>query len=155
MFIFGKSSLKNLEGVHKDLILIHREAIKTIKIDYGIHSGARTFNQQLELYKDGVSELDPRDPVQLQNAKHVTTPYRPYSLATDIHIASRYRNSSLAWNGIYLTYVIAYLTGIADSLYKEGRIKHKLRWGGNFKMDSVIQINEKFIDNDHIELIKV
>jgi hypothetical protein len=121
MFYFGSRSKKALEKVHKDLVLIHREAIKTIHVDYGIHDGARTWNEQMEHFNNGTSMLDPRVPRQLAKAKHVLTQYRPYAMATDIHVASRFRGKSLTWDSIHLTYVVSYLIATADHLYNQGR----------------------------------
>jgi len=154
MYYFGTRSKDSLKNVHRDLVLVHKEAIKTIRVDYGIHDGARTWNEQLKHFEEGTSKLDPRIPKMLSSAKHVLTLYGPLALATDIHVASRFRGKSLAWDALHLTYIVAYLIATADRLYLQGRISHKLRWGGNWDMDGVLQLDQNFIDNPHVELFK-
>lgn len=153
-FNFGRQSEECLapELMHADMILINRTAIKTIRVDYGIHNGARSFSQQLKYFLDGASTLDPRIPAKLKAAKHVITEERPLAEAIDIHVAAKFKGKSLMWDAIHLTYVAAYLIAIADILYEQGEITHKLRWGGNWDKDSVIQLDHNFVDNPHLEL---
>ena len=154
MFSFGQTSSKALSTCHKDLRVIHRAAIKDIRIDYGIHEGGRSFEQQLEYYQKGASTLDPRIPEKLKAAKHVITDFRPLSEATDIHIASKYKDKPLTWQKDSLIYVCAYLVATADRLCDENAIGHKLRWGYNWDMDEIIGLDQDFDDLPHLELVK-
>ena len=148
---FGTRSLKNLYSCDQDMVLIHQTAIEDIRIDYGIHCGARTFDDQLDYFKRGKSTIDPR--VSIKNAKHVTTTDRPKSLATDIHISTKYKEKPLTWQKDHLIYVASYLIATADRLFAEGKITHRLRWGGNWDMDGVIILDQNFDDFPHLELI--
>ena len=151
---FGKRSNDNLDTCHIDLQLINRTAIKTIRVDYTVICGARTFEKQLEAFITGNSKLDPRIPSKLLSAMHVITEDRPMSMAIDIIIAEKFRGKSLTWDNLHLTYVCAYLIATADRLFDEGKITHKLQWGGNWDMDGIIQIDQNFDDNGHLQLYK-
>ena len=151
--IFGKRSKEQLVTVHKDLKLIHETAIKTIPVDYGIHQGARSYQDQLKYFLNGKSKLDPRISEKLQKAKHVVGDgVRDKAEATDIHISAKHQGTSLTWNEEHLTFVAGYLIAIADMLYEQGKITHKLLWGGNWDHDSVILLDQTFIDNPHFQL---
>ncbi len=153
MFKFGEKSTKALNSCHKDLKLIHNVAISDIRIDYGIHEGERSMEQQLAYFQRGASKLDPRDPDQLKLAKHVITCFRPFSEATDIHIGSCYKNKSQRWQKESLVYVCSYLVATADRLYDENLICHTLRWGYNWDIDSVIGQEQAFNYLLHLELV--
>lgn len=50
------------------------------------------------------------------------------------------------------TFFAGVMVAIADRLYKEGEIQHKLRWGGDWDGDHDFK-DSKFIDLPHFELI--
>jgi peptidoglycan L-alanyl-D-glutamate endopeptidase CwlK len=52
---FGVRSTSNLIGVHKDLVMVMREAIKEAPHDFIITQGLRTEAQQKELFARGAS----------------------------------------------------------------------------------------------------
>jgi peptidoglycan L-alanyl-D-glutamate endopeptidase CwlK len=52
---FGVRSTSNLIGVHKDLVMVMREAIKESPHDFAITQGVRTEAQQKELFARGAS----------------------------------------------------------------------------------------------------
>jgi peptidoglycan L-alanyl-D-glutamate endopeptidase CwlK len=43
--------------------------------------------------------------------------------------------------------------GVAERLYNEGRISHRLRWGGDWDMDTKVSDND-FDDLVHFELVR-
>jgi len=63
-FKLGAQSEKNLIGVHPDLVLVVREAIKITDIDFKVIEGCRTLARQKELVKIGAS--------QTMNSRHLT-----------------------------------------------------------------------------------
>lgn len=65
-FSFGEESLKNLEGVHPDLITLATRALEISAIDFGVHSGVRTTLQQETLIRQGLSKT--------QDSRHVPMP---------------------------------------------------------------------------------
>jgi peptidoglycan LD-endopeptidase CwlK len=57
--VFGKQSLKNLEGVHPKLVLLMKTAILTSPVDFTITEGVRTAKRQNELYQQGRTKPGP------------------------------------------------------------------------------------------------
>ena len=152
---FGKRSNECKETLHHDLNLIHDTAIETIPVDYGIHNGGRLFKEQLKNFLSGKSRIDPRVSGNLEKAKHVIAEgIRSKAEASDIHISEKHKGKSLTWDKDHLIYVAGYLMGVADILYRQGRISHRLRWGGNWDMDGTIVIDQQFDDLPHLELYK-
>ena len=62
----GKGSLKNLEGVHPDLVWVVHYAIRTTKQDFTVTDGVRTKEEQRENVRSGVS--------QTMKSKHLIQP---------------------------------------------------------------------------------
>ena len=56
-FNFGERSIKCLRGVHPHLIVLAHKALELSVIDFGIHSGCRTREQQKRLVAEGRSKL--------------------------------------------------------------------------------------------------
>lgn len=52
MYRFGSTSLKNLENVHPDLVRLCNRVIKRSRFDFGISSGLRTYEEQVQLFRD-------------------------------------------------------------------------------------------------------
>ncbi len=55
-FALGKKSLKELEGVHPDLVAVVKRAIEITIQDFSVHDGIRTVEEQKELVARGVSK---------------------------------------------------------------------------------------------------
>lgn len=51
-------SLRNLVGVHPDLVRIIEESIKRSPVDFVVTEGVRSERRQQELYKEGKSRCD-------------------------------------------------------------------------------------------------
>lgn len=150
--ILGKGSNRELDTCHVDMQLIHREAITYSPIDYSIVQGERLFGEQLILFNQGKSRLDPRDPEQLKRAKHVITEERPKSEATDIALYVPGKELAYHEEGIIL--VVGHILATAKRLYNEGKITHLIRWGGNWDGDNEIVTDQNFNDLVHLELYK-
>lgn len=66
-FKYGARSLAELEGVHPDLVLVCTRAIaRSTEVDWAVHDGIRTLEQQREYLRTGVS--------QTLNSKHLEQP---------------------------------------------------------------------------------
>lgn len=50
---FSQRSLKNLEGVHPDLVKVAHKALEYAVVDFVVTDGVRTLEQQAELYAIG------------------------------------------------------------------------------------------------------
>ncbi|MBH0238568.1 M15 family metallopeptidase [Methylobrevis albus] len=55
-FSLGKSSIKELAGVHPDLVRVVERAIQITTQDFGVHDGVRTVKEQTALVKAGASK---------------------------------------------------------------------------------------------------
>lgn len=75
MFMFSNRSLKNLVGVHPDLVRVVRRALELTKQDFVVIEGRRTVERQQELVAKGKSKT--------LNSRHLTghavdiVPYPP------------------------------------------------------------------------------
>lgn len=140
MYKFGTKSLECLESCDKDLKILFNEIIKTSPIDFGIHSGYRSPEEQRELYlqnkstKDGFKKL----------SKHNHYP----SQAVDIHISNTH-----TWDKDHLIFLAGFIIATAKRLKEDGIISQSIRWGGNWDMDGIIIKDQKFQDLVHFELI--
>lgn len=144
MFSFSNKSLERLNTCHPDLVIIMKRAIEVSNIDFGISEGYRTGARQKELYDKGLSKIDGLS----RKGKHNYTP----SLAVDIYA---YYNGSASYDVEHLSYLAGLIHGISEVLFAEGRITHKIRWGGNWDMDGIILLDQSFDDRPHFELVTV
>ena len=108
----GKGSLKNLEGVHPDLVWIVNYAIKITKQDFTVTDGIRTLWEQRENVRAGVS--------QTMNSKHLPQT-DGWGHAVDL---VPWINGKARWE-LLACYKIA--EAIRTASQARGRI---IRWGG-------------------------
>lgn len=141
---FSKTSKERLDTCHQDLVLIMTTAIKYSNIDFGIAEGHRSVEKQKQYFDEGKSKIDGIN----RKGKHNYSP----SLAVDIY---PYFNNGANWDNEHLSYLAGLIHGVSEILFSQGRITHKLRWGGNWDMDGVILLDQSFDDRPHFELIKV
>ena len=74
--------------------------------------------------------------------------YSP-SLAVDIY---PYFNNGANWDNEHLSYLSGIIHAVSEMLLIEGKISHRIRWGGNFDMDGEI-LEQSFDDRPHFELV--
>lgn len=124
-FHLSKSSLRNLDGVHPELVDVVKLAIQLTKIDFGIPStgGYRTASQQNELYRAKKSNADGFD----KKSKH------QIGKAVDVFA---YVDGQASWDERHLAMVACAMLEAAN------RLGVNLRWGGHFK---------SFVDMPHFE----
>lgn len=143
MFSFGKTSQNRLDTAHKDLQAICNEVIK--HFDFSILEGTRTLAQQQQYFKDGKSKLDGVN----QKSKHQSLP----SLAIDVApYPIDFKNEHKAKARFYL--LAGYFFMASEKLFEDGKISHKLRWGGDWDSDKDFK-DQSFDDLPHFELIEV
>ncbi|MBN2669988.1 MAG: hypothetical protein JXR60_12275 [Bacteroidales bacterium] len=140
---FSNTSQQRKATCHLDLQIILDVAISISPIDFGIAEGHRPTDLQLKYFKEGKSKIDGIN----KKGKHN---YKP-SLAADIYL---FINGKASWDKESLSYVMGIIHAVAEILYEQGKITHKIRWGGNWDMDGEILIDQSFDDRPHIELIK-
>jgi len=156
-FIFGKNSSKKRDTCHSDLILILDTALSASKVDFGISEGHRSVPKQQSYYAIGRTTELHRKPITNvdgvnKKGKHNYSP----SLAADLFIwhPDRSTRQRIAYDNVHLAYVAGLIDATAELLYTQGKISHKIRWGGNWDRDGVIAFDQSFDDLPHFELIK-
>lgn len=134
---FSKSSVKRMQGVHPDLIIIFTEAIKNSPIDFGIprDGGLRTAARQHEMFLDPEIETKcdgykNKSYHQLEN-ENIKDELEDddYGKALDFYA---YVNGSASWAIHHLCMVASVIMTTAKRLKKEGKITIDLYWGGQF-----------------------
>lgn len=111
-FKLGKGSLKELEGVHADLVAVVKLAIELTVQDFSVHDGIRTLAEQKKLVASGASKT--------LDSRHLT------GHAVDL---VPYINGKLRWewDPIYL---------IADAVRTAAnKLSVTIRWGGAWDID--------------------
>ena len=144
MYKLSKKSTEKLNTCHEDLQLIIKEAISVSDIDFGISEGYRDIQTQYKYFKEGKSQIDGFK----KKGKHNYFP----SLAVDIYL---WINGKAEWDEETLSYVSGLIHGVSEMLLKNGKISHRVRWGGNWDMDGEILTDQSFDDRPHFELIKI
>lgn len=156
----GNKSKVQYDTLHPDLQLIVDATLELCVVDFSIHEGHRPVEKQFEYYKKGRTFIEGRwkltDPKKkitnidghYKKGKHNYLP----SLAFDF-TAYVPDKPELTWDSIHLTYIGASMILIAEFLYKDGEIEHKLRWGGNWDRDGDLADNTLY-DRPHVELYK-
>ncbi len=105
----GKKSLKELNGVHSDLIAVVSLAIAITPQDFSVHDGIRTLKEQKQLVKSGASKtLKSRhltgyavDLVPYINGK-LRWEWEPiYQIAEAVRTAAEELNISIRWGGAW------------------------------------------------------
>lgn len=156
MYKLGRTSQNRLNTCHPDLVLIITEAIKVSQIDFGVSQGERTVEQQQMYFNAGKSKVNPKDydtlDELLKRGKHIVDgDIRKLSEAVDLFA---YYNGAAHWDTPSLAFIGGVVISTSNRLFSEGKIKHKIRWGGNWNSDSVIITDQSFQDLPHYELVK-
>lgn len=111
-FTLGPKSLQELQGVHPSLVQCVRLAIVRTTVDFGVHDGIRTLQEQREYLRKGTSTT--------MNSKHL--PQRDgYGHAVDL---VPYINGQLRWEWEPIYRIAAAMCSAAREL------QLPLRWGG-------------------------
>lgn len=139
---FSKTSRARLSTCHVDLQVIFNEVIKSK--DCSIFCGHRDKFSQNKAKASGKSQLSWPD------SNHNSLP----SNAVDagpyfVELKNTDWEDHVAY-GVFAGYVMA----TADRLLVEGKISHKLRWGGDWDSDGRTS-DERFNDYPHFELVSV
>jgi len=133
---FGDSSNRRLDECHPDLQVIFREVVKSF--DCSAICGHRGKFAQITAYESGKSHVTwPDSKHNLKPAMAVDAP--PYPV--DWNDTERF--------ALFAGYVMA----TANQLFLQGKISHRIRWGGDWDRDTHVG-DERFRDLAHFELIK-
>lgn len=58
MYKLGSKSLKELEGVHPDLVSVVKRTMELTPVDFSVHDGIRSAADQRQMFRKGASQLD-------------------------------------------------------------------------------------------------
>lgn len=131
---FSQRSLDLLNQCHPDLQKVFKSVIEVYDIQIQ-PSTIRTIEEQKKFMAEGKS--------QTMNSLHLKRLFpelnKDYSCAVDC------APWPTDWNNKQEFYYMAgIITGIADSMFKNGQIEHQIKWGGRFK---------NFFDGPHFEIV--
>ena len=134
---FSKISLERLDTCHQDLQLIFSEVVRLF--DCSILEGHRGHDRQTMLFQKGNSQ------VEWPDSKHNAMP----SMAADV------TPYPIVWEDDGRFYFFAgWVFCVAAKLLEEGKITHKLRYGGDWDADTYTD-DQDFNDLVHFELVEV
>ena len=133
---FGEDSERELAGVHPDLQLVCREAIK--RYDFKVICGVRSQEEQDRVYAQGLSK------VRWPGSKHNLTADCKVAWAVDLAPWPIDWSPSKVTRFFYLAGVIQTVAGILDI---------HVRWGHDWNMNFDFY-DQKFIDAPHFELTR-
>lgn len=133
---FGSESKKQLSTCHLDLQVIMNEAIKYI--DFSVLEGYRDKAKQEVAFAIGNTQL------HWPNGRHNKSP----SWAVDI------APYPINWKDTErFVYFAGFIMAIAKMFIAQGKVIHKVRWGGDWDSDSQVK-DESFRDYGHFELVQ-
>lgn len=126
-FTLSNTSLARLEGVHADLVSTVKRAIEITAVDFAVVQGARTQDQQDELYAQGRTTPG-KIVTQTRNSRHIG------GFAVDL---AAFVDGAVSWNGVYYPFIATAMKKAA------GELNVPIVWGGDWV---------KFKDLPHFEL---
>lgn len=132
----SERSKRVLSELHPDLQAVATVAIK--HIDFQLIEGARSLNRQRELYRDGLSTLNPDDPT-IQQSRHLATPAEAFDFLPYPLPENDWNNRPLFTAYAHFFIGIGYVLGVP------------LIWGGDWDGDFEWK-DQRFHDFPHIQL---
>ena len=109
-FVFSKRSLRNLVGVHPDLVKVVERALQLTEVDFVVVEGIRTAEKQRHYVETGASKT--------MNSRHLT------GHAVDL----------IAWVGRTVNWDLVNYEKIAAAMKEAGReLGIPVEWGGDWK----------------------
>lgn len=136
MPMFSHESLQQLFTCNVEIQILFQEVVK--KIDCKVLEGHRNQAEQEADFAAGKSKL------HWPHGKHNASP----SLAADV------APFPVDWkNRGRFFWFAGYVLGVADMLYSQGKMKHRVRWGGDWNHDYDITDEKGLSDLPHFELM--
>lgn len=132
----SKTSLDRLSTCHQDLIIFCTELIKYY--DFVVVCGHRGEAEQNEAYEKGFSK------VKYPNGKHNTYPSKAVDLAP--------WEGKIDWNKEQMYFFAGFALGIAEILFANGVIKHRIKSGADWNSDRNVN-DTSFVDLPHFEIV--
>ncbi len=149
---YGKRSQNVLKTCHRDIQLIFNEMIKYY--DVSALEGIRTLETQQEYYKNGKSKCDGVKNKSEHQGKidenGILVSYAidamPYAKGTNAFSNKEKDTRRFCFMG-------GIILCISETMYSLGITTHKLRWGGDWDKDNLMD-DQNFDDLPHFELYK-
>lgn len=145
---FSSKSLSLLEQCHPDLQKVFKEAIKYYDFSV-LDSTIRTEEQQKQYVKEGKSKT-----MNSKHLKRLVPEYgKEYSFAVDVlpYFSTSPHTDWEDYNEFSL--LAGIVLGISNYLYDNGKVGHKITWGGTWGSNKRIKDNT-FKDMPHFELLE-
>lgn len=140
---FSNKSQSKLDTCHPDLQLLANEVLRFH--DCSVVWGHRNEAEQDLMIKRKVSKLP------FPQSKHNRYPSQAMDLVAYVPSLG-----GIVWTIKYSLYFAGYVLATADRLYKEGKMEHRVRWGGNWSTQRDKSFTKvAFYDGYHFELIGV
>ncbi len=139
---FSKKSMSKRDTCHRDLQVLADEVLRVH--DCSFVWGHRNEQEQNKMVARKVSKL------RYPHSKHNKYPSEAMDLVAYVPSLG-----GQVWTVKYSLYFAGIVCGIADLLYAQGKMKHKIRWGGNWssKRDDPAWTKVRFYDGYHFELV--
>lgn len=132
---FSPASVKQLSSCHQDLQALFYEVIK--HFDCKVTEGHREQPEQDKAFAEGASKL------KYPHGKHNGIP----SMAVDVYpYPIDMKNTSRFY------WFAGFVMGIAEMLYLQGKMTHRIRYGGDWDGDRGIN-DQTFFDLVHFEIL--
>jgi peptidoglycan L-alanyl-D-glutamate endopeptidase CwlK len=109
-FILSRRSMKNLEGVHPDLVRVVKRALELTSVDFTVIEGVRTAERQKVLFTAGATKT--------MNSRHLT------GHAVDL---AAWVKGGIRWDWSLYEKIALAMKAAAEEL------GIKLTWGGDWK----------------------
>lgn len=137
---WSAKSRANLATCHQDLQVLANSVL-------GVHDCTLVYGKRDEPTQNRLF-AEKKTKKQYPDSTHNT---EPLSMAMDL---APYVQGVSMWDMEYSLYFAGLVLGMADALYQQGLMTHRIRWGGNWstKRDRNWKLNS-FYDGLHFELI--
>lgn len=133
---FSNISKQRLATCHSDLQTLFNTVI--LEYDCAVVCGHRNEEDQNKAHDSGNSKK------RWPDSKHNTLP----SLAVDV---APYESGGVDWGTTQSAFFAGYVKGVADELFREGVMRHRIRLGIDWDEDSDVD-DTKFWDACHFEI---
>lgn len=138
--VFGKASLKALEGVHPNLVAVVRRALEIGPNDFRVIEGVRTPARQKLLYAQGRTAPGPKV-TWTMNSNHFVNPKTGFGHAVDILPAP------YDWKNL------KDFDDVAAAMFQASKeLNIPIRWGADWDRDGKPRERGE-TDNPHFELV--
>ncbi len=155
---FSDKSAAVLSTCKKDIQTVFNEVIRISKVDFSNIYGVRADELQIALYAKGRtapgSIVTNCDGIIKKSAHQEKVPGEGGgALDIAIYTADPKYKKEARYDEVHLAYIAGIVDAVVDKLLAEGKITHRMRWGGNWDGDGIIMLDQNLQDLCHWEEI--